>query len=251
MKKVVIVSSLDPAGMNIKENLESLGYKETIVVDKPSVNCEDIDKEIKADLFIFATKHQSKAEIPSLSIHSPGNWGTANPEYGGKTRQLCINPALYIRKGFLKLRELNNINYDVVIEVTHHGPYLEKPIFFIEIGSTNKQWINKDAGLIIAKTILHLLETEPKEYPVVFGIGGLHTSPILTHAIDKGFALGHICPKYMLNVLDKEMIEQAIERSLPKPSAVLLDWKGLGPEKQKVIGLLKYFNIKILRSDKI
>ncbi|MFH1054425.1 MAG: D-aminoacyl-tRNA deacylase [Candidatus Woesearchaeota archaeon] len=251
MKKVVIVSSLDPAGMNIKENLESLGYKDTIVMDRPSVNCENIDQEIDADLFIFATKHQSKAEIPSLSIHSPGNWGTANPEYGGKSKQLCINPALYIREGFLKLRELNTINYDVVIEVTHHGPYLEKPILFIEIGSTSKQWSNKEAGLIIAKTILHLLETEPKKYPVVFGIGGLHTSPILTHCVDKGYALGHICPKYMLNVLDKDMIQQAIERSIPRPESVLLDWKGLGKEKQKVLNLLKEMDLEILRSDKI
>lgn len=251
MKKVVIISSKDPAGITIKNSLEALGYTETIVKDKNIINLEDIDKEIDADIFIFASKHRSKSEIPALTIHATGNWGTANKEFGGKTKKLNLCAASYIREGFLKIRELNTIGYDVLIEATHHGPFIEKPCFFIEIGSTEKEWNNKEAGVIIAKTILHLLNTEPKDFTTVFGIGGLHTTPILSHCIDKGYALGHVCPKYMLNILDKEMIQQALQQSTPKSQTVLLDWKGIGKDKNKILKMLKEINCKVLRSDKL
>lgn len=250
----VVISKQDPAGMNIHECLKELGFNDSILREENPLNLEDLDKEIEADLFIFPTIHQSKAAIPSLSVHVPGNWGQAKDDFGGRTRQICLCPASYIREAYVTMKKLNNIQepkFDVVIEVTHHGPFLQKPILFIEIGSTDEQWKNKEAGMVIAKTILHLLEETPKDYPVLFGIGGLHTSPILSHAIEKGYSLGHICPKYALENLDKEMVAQAMKRSLPKPIAALLDWKGMGEQKQRTIDLLNEMKIEIKRTDKI
>jgi D-aminoacyl-tRNA deacylase len=250
----VIISKQDPAGMNIHERLKELGFNDSILKEEKPLNLEDLDKEIEADLFIFPTIHQSKAAIPSLSVHVPGNWGQANKDFGGRPRQICLCPASYIREAYLTLNKLNNLEnpkYEVVIEVTHHGPFLQKPILFIEIGSSDEQWKNKEAGMIIAKTILHLLEEQPKDYPVLFGIGGLHTAPILSHSIDKGYSLGHICPKYALENLDKEMVAQAMKRSIPKPTAALLDWKGMGDQKQRIIQLLNEMNIEMKRTDRI
>lgn len=252
MKKSVIVSKKDQAGMNILENLEILGYKDTVIVEKDSISCENIDEELGSDLIIFATKHRSKSGIPSLSIHVPGNWSShVEEDFGGSPRQLCTCPAAYIREGFNKLKEINTIGYEVVIECTHHGPYLKKPCLFIEIGSTEKEWPNKEAGKIIAQVILHLLKTEPEQRETLFGIGGLHTTPILSKCIEKGYDLGHVCPKYMLESLDKEMIQQALDRCVPGSKKVLLDWKGMGPEKQRMLDILNDLSIETLRTDHI
>lgn len=141
MKTAIIVSKVDPAGMNIagfleKENLDNA---KLYFVEKESIFNENIDKEIEADLFIFATKHQSAKGVHSLSCHSLGNWDKA--EAGGKERTLCIAPAVLLKEAFVELskagKEMHN---EITLEVTHHGPYMEKPCMFIEIGSDKDNW---------------------------------------------------------------------------------------------------------------
>ena len=141
MKVEIIVSKKDAAGMNIAEFLknENLNGASLHFMEEESVFCEDIDNEIDADLFIFATKHQSASGVPSLCVHTPGNWGKA--DYGGKDKELGIAPASYLKAAFLKLVELSKereLNYEVIQECTHHGPFISKPCMFIEIGSTEK-----------------------------------------------------------------------------------------------------------------
>jgi D-tyrosyl-tRNA(Tyr) deacylase len=53
----------------------------------------------------------------------------------------------------------------------------------------------------------------------------------------------------MLEKLDKEMILQSIERTKEKVDFILLDWKGLGTEKQRIVELLKNMNLEMGRSD--
>ncbi len=264
MKTAIIVSKKDPAGMNIKERLLEL-YKwekkekfyelndiRLYTVGKESIYCEDIDKEIDADLFVFATKHQSASGVHSLCVHSPGNWGKA--EFGGKDRKLCIAPARYLRTALFTLKKLaSGLDYEVIEEATHHGPFLEKPCFFIEIGSNEESWQNKEAAKVIAKTIMEVLEQkDTKEYAVAFGIGGLHHTPNLTKVMEKSdIAFGHVCPKYNLNNLDKEMMLQALSKTQENVDFVVLDWKGLGKEKQRILDLLKELNLEVKRSDRI
>ena len=142
----IITSKQDLAGINIaeeleKENLVKYDAEHYIIEEKP-VDAEDIDKMIEADLFIFATKHESKSGIPSLSVHSPGNWGIA--ELGGKDNQLSICPANYLKEALIFLEKNNNIDFDVVQECTHHGPYLEKPCFFISVMFSKLQILPED-----------------------------------------------------------------------------------------------------------
>lgn len=273
MKIAIIVSKKDPAGMNILEQLRlSYPFKATnfkfenepiyeldsqiksidvklYITETDSVHCENIDKSIDADLFIFATKHQSKTKIPSLSAHTTGNWGKA--EFGGKDRQLCVAPANYIKEAIIKLEELNKIKYEVVQECTHHGPFLEKPIMFIEIGSAEEQWKNKEAGKIIAETIHSLVTREIPDHRTAFGIGGLHTTPNFKKIIlNTGTALGHVCPKYNLENLDDEMLHQALTRSTRPADIVILDWKGLKEHKQRIKELLEKNKIDYTRTDK-
>jgi len=243
----IITSKQDLAGINVaeelkKENLEKHNTKLYEIEEKP-VYAKNIDKRIDADLFIFATKHSSKSAIPSLSVHSPGNWSNAG--LGGKDSELCVCPALYLKEALIFLEKNNTINFDVIQECTHHGPYLEKPCFFIEIGSTEKQWKNKEAGKIITKAIMHLLKNPPKEYKTAFGIGGLHTTPNFKKIIlNSNIAIGHVCPKYNLENLNKHNLKQAINKTVPKSNLIILDWKGLGKYKERIKELTENYNVK-------
>jgi D-aminoacyl-tRNA deacylase len=258
MKTAIIVSKKDIAGMNVREFLEREDLKtldaKLYVIEEDSIHAENLDREIHADLFIFATRHSSKQGIHCLSCHAPGNWGKA--EAGGGERRLCIAPAIYLKEIFLLLNKMNVLeDFETTLECTHHGPYLEKPCFFVEIGSNEEEWGNKKAGAIVANVIivfLRKLKEGFKGYEIGFGIGGTHyASTFNRKLINKDIALGHICPKYMLKSLDKEMILQAMEKTLPKADFVLLDWKGLGEEKKRIMKLLNDLIIKFKRADQL
>jgi len=269
MQFAIIVSEKDPAGMNIKDSLISLhGFKELdekfgdssvyqlnnikiYTIKDETIHSENLDKEIKADLFVFATKHQSAKVVHSLSCHVPGNWSKA--EAGGSDGKLCTGPALYLKEAFLGLNKNGkNTEHEITMECTHHGPYLNKPCFFIEIGSSLKEWKNKDSGKIIAKTIMEVLTKKIKEGKSCFLIGGSHYNQAANKIMLRtDYAVAHICPKYMLEFLDEGLLKQAIEKTVPEVSIALLDWKGLGQYKQKVVGLLEKLGIEYERTKRI
>jgi D-aminoacyl-tRNA deacylase len=260
----IIVSNKDPAGMNIKKALldnfnfiEENSFKgektfflkkdyiltRIYTINDDCVHANSIDKEIDSELFVFATKHKSNSGIPSLTAHSPGNFGMA--ELGGFERKLCISPAFYIKQAINELSALNTIDFDVVQEVTHHGPYIEKPVFFIEIGSGEKEWNNKEAGVIVARALMNTLLKKNFNFESAIGIGGLHTMPNFKKIILKtNIAFGHVCAKYNLEELDFEILEQAYKRTIPNPKKIIIDWKGLGNFKEKVGELSKDFSLK-------
>jgi D-aminoacyl-tRNA deacylase len=255
MEIAIIASKKDPASMNIRSHLiksfsrTKINFDDEAVynyknlklytIQQELVHYESIDKEINADFFIFISKHQSQAAIPTLSVHNIGNW--ADNKVGGKKNTLVYTSALMINKAFLVLNEVGkDSGYEIVYEATHHGPFLDKPTFFIEIGSTKKEWLDEKAGAIISDTLLKCLFQNNNQSDVVIGIGGLHTCPEFNKiSLRNKIALSHICPKYMLSSLNKEMLEEAIEKTVEKVEYVLLDWKGLGSEKQRIIDILK------------
>lgn len=256
MKIAIIVSLKDKAGLNIKDNLiEHFNFKRIndiyennniyelnkrirlYTTKKGSVLCENIDNKISADLFIFATKHQSKSGIASLCAHSPGNFFTA--DFGGKDNELCVCPANYLKCAVQLLEKNNVLGYDVIQEVTHHGPYMNKPVMFIEIGSSETEWSDVNAGRVIAKTIIELINGNIKEFRSAVGIGGLHHTPNFKKIILKSdISIGHVCPKYMLEHLTKQKVFDAMNKTVPKSEFVIVDYKGLGKYKKKVKDIL-------------
>ncbi|MCX6710223.1 MAG: hypothetical protein NTV63_04730 [Candidatus Woesearchaeota archaeon] len=273
----LVCSTEDHAGMNIKDSfLETAEFMKCGVfdsypvfertfhagsnevkariytTDSELVHYENLDRLISADFFIFMSKHRSESGIPSLSVHSPGNWGSAG--LGGRDRELCVCPASFLKRAMqiLEIRG-NGSGYDVVQECTHHGPFLEKPCMFIEIGSELERWKDRKAGKIIGEALFELLSNEVPECPSAVGIGGLHTlSNFKKIIIESGIAVGHVCPKYMLDNIDEEIVLQAIERTVPKPESIILDWKGMGQYKEKVDaiaeGISKARGIKVMRT---
>ena len=256
MNYAIITSSKDEAGKNIRASLlqlypfkaergfHALGDIALYETDKESIYCENLDREINADILIFATKHQSKAGTKSLSVHIPGNFGKA--EMGGKEKTLCIAPASLLKAMFLELNENGKElkDYEITLETVHHGPSLEKPAMFIEIGSSHNEWGIKEAGNIIAKTIMNVLQKPIKECKAVIAIGGPHyPREYNKFLLRTEYAIGQMCPEYQLPNLDEAMLKQMLEKNVEKIEFILLDWKGLKAHKEIVKALLEKANM--------
>ncbi|MBI4148948.1 D-tyrosyl-tRNA(Tyr) deacylase [Candidatus Woesearchaeota archaeon] len=265
---VAVIISADPAGKNVLRHLlqkyplveEKTQWKgkpvyrwQNLAVYTSPLRCiynEHIDREIAADLFVFATTHRSEKGTPTLSCHAPGNWGKA--EFGGEDKVLCRTSACYLKAFLLMLQQKNTLGWDVVQEVTHHGPALEKPAMFVEIGSTAAEWKNAEAGRIMAACIVDAFTKPAPSCKAAVGIGGLHTTPNLRKAVERtGYAIGHACPKYWLERLDQEMLQQAITKTVEKVELIILDWKGLKGEKERIVSLLEEMGLQWEKSEKM
>jgi D-aminoacyl-tRNA deacylase len=232
--KVIIISKTDTASCNIFENLMKLRdwrkegafqgnplyfheeycigtiNDEHIFHDNVDTELSDVLKEKgEPECIIYASRHRSESGKRSLTVHPVGNFDKA--EFGGRLKTLVpasphlMTQALCILKTKAKAKELD---YAVSFEATHHGPYLQTPTFFIEIGSEEKAWQNEEAGSVIAETIL---DTQAKSYPVGIGVGGGHYAPRITDvALERRISFGHIVPTYALAYFTPEMAEQVV-----------------------------------------
>lgn len=250
-KYLIVASKKDRAGINITTALSQFKPNPILnsMKDKPSFDFYLVDEEIvftrninlekinKYDFIIFASRHQSEKQEKTLSIHAPGNW--RNADQGGEKRKISPTSAIFQKQIFGKLKanaSLYNLQkYKVTLECTHHGPLIEKPCIFIEIGSTEIEWNDRQASFVIAKTISETIE-DFKENPyneVAIGIGGSHYCPSFNGVqLKSNVALSHITPKYALPITE-EMIKEAIEKTQEEVDFTLIDWKGVGKAEQR------------------
>jgi len=258
-KYLIVASKEDKAGINITTNLSQFGEFNFHLVDGEIIKTENlsIDRINQFDFIIFASKHKSETPMKTLSIHAPGNlkevWG------GGQPGKLCPSSALFNKHLFEKLKkyqkEFDLKNYEVTMEVTHHGPLINKPCVFLEIGGGEDEWRDKRAAFCIAKALSEAIETF-KENPyaeIAVGIGGPHYCPGFNKLqLDSNVALAHIIPKYV-SPITEDMIKEAITKTVEEVDFVVLDWKGLGntEERQKVIDILENNYIQYKRISEI
>jgi D-aminoacyl-tRNA deacylase len=245
-KKVVLFSARDPAGKNIAHLLQGMQTRlEVIEVPDSVLYLQNLD--IKPDVCVVASKHRSESGLPVLTAHAPGNFGDA--AYGGKAGELGIAPAVYLHEALSLLKvgkERMELDYEVCLEATHHGPTsFGFPIMFMEVGSSEIQWNDPIACDAVANAIGELLAAEPTDVPAAIGFGGGHYCRKFSEVEE--YAIGHICPKHSLDRVDKEMIEQMIERTTPRPEAALVEKKGMGEEKQQILRLLEATNLDIVK----
>ncbi len=253
-KYLIVASKKDRAGVNITTQLSQLGKYDFYLVDEEIIYTRNLDLEKinQYDFIIFASKHQSQKKEKTLSIHAPGNWRSA--DYGGEPRKVCPTSALFMKRAFEILnknaQKYNLKEYKVTLEATHHGPLIEKPCMFIEIGATENEWGNRKAGFIIANTIKDIITRfEPSPYnEVAIGIGGPHYCPNFNKIqLNSNFAVSHVIASYALPA-SEEMIKEAVDKTEEDVDFVLLDWKGLtnAEERQRIIAILDklYLNYK-------
>ncbi|MFW9973539.1 MAG: D-aminoacyl-tRNA deacylase [Candidatus Odinarchaeota archaeon] len=211
------------------------------------------------DYLIFASRHTSETARPSFLVHTTGNWSNV-ADFGGDPQDLSKTSALLHKAGFISLIEqkfskvLSEFSID--IEVTHHGPTtLNKPLIFMELGSSENEWEIKDAGELITKAIfsaIHkFIQLEKNGNQIIgLGFGGSHYAPSFQRIIlNKNVAMSFICPKYYIQGLNKEIIKKMIDNTSEKIDYFLIDWKGTNSaDKNHLIPLLEDFNIPIKKT---
>ena len=271
-KFLIIASKKDKAGVNITTALsqfrknpiwnltqDAKGFdfylrEEEIISDENL----DIKKINNYDFIIFASKHQSEAGGKTLSIHAPGNWREVNNDFGGKSGKICLTSALFLKQTFEILNKNvkeSDLDYQITLECTHHGPLIEKPCMFIEIGSREEQWNDRRAAFVIAKTINEIIENfeENTCREIAVGIGGPHYCPNFNKIqLNSNVAISHIIPQYVFPI-SEEMVKEAIIKTDEEIDFFILDWKGLGnsEEKQRVINILERNYITYKRTSEI
>ncbi|MEA1993270.1 MAG: D-aminoacyl-tRNA deacylase [Euryarchaeota archaeon] len=253
--KLILSSEKDKASLNILSHLLDRGYERIAegyyrkgnaviaLISDDLIFAECIEKDLKMefDSIIFASRHSSKKGIPALTAHTPGNFGKA--EYGGKDGELCFSMPEANKKAIQLMDKLAPDGYRVSMEATHHGPLTALPSIFVEIGSSEKNWKDEEAGEVLAEVIQSLLHLEPKKKAV--GIGGTHYCPKFTKvALHTDVAVGHVLPKYAK--ITEETIKKAIERN-SGTDIVVMDWKGT-PQRSKVRDMVENLGYEVVKA---
>jgi D-aminoacyl-tRNA deacylase len=258
--KLESITSLNYSIKLIEDNQIYLG-----LTDSPLIFLNDfkeIDDQIKPDFLIFASRHRSETGRKAFLTHVTGNW-TSKSDFGGEPRHLSIASALLVKAGFHSLKQQLNIpifnefsDFSLDIEVTHHGPTtLNKPLLFMELGSSEKEWRIKKAGKLVANSIMgtiseYLILKNAPQIKIGIGFGGTHYAPQFRKLIDqKNIALSFICPKYYIQELNKEMIALMIENTIEKIDYFIIDWKGTNSDDKKhLLALLEGFDLPIKKT---
>ena len=238
-KFLIVASKQDKAGMNMVTNLAQFGNFDFHIVEKSAVYTENLNSEKinQYDFVIFASTHKSSSNEKTLSVHAPGNWRSA--DLGGVPGKVCKSSAWFMKQMFEKVNE-NMLHYDLkgyqlTMEATHHGPLLDVPCVFVEIGPSETEWVDRRAGFIMAKSISETIKSF-KEDPyneIVIAIGGPHYCPSFNKIqLRSNIAISHVISQYAFP-LTEEMVKEAIEKTEEEVDFILLDWKGLGSAEQR------------------
>jgi D-aminoacyl-tRNA deacylase len=162
-----------------------------------------------------------------LTVHFPGNWGAA--EMGGEAETLNLAWASKLKQLFLALKQANvetGLNWPVLVEADHHGPTLTNaPIIYIEIGSSEKEWVDEKAGETVAKAVAISLSV-PQSCHSFLGVGGGHYArefcEFISKPENKDLAVGHILAKYNIDTVSEKAFSEAITKSVEKVERVIL-----------------------------
>jgi D-aminoacyl-tRNA deacylase len=267
--KLIVASKRDLASINIANKIienyqfeastetfeqnpiykKQIGANELLLIflNNELVQAQYVTNHFKPELIVFISRHSSESGNPTLSVHTPGNLGK-EAKLGGLPRKVSISPANAMKNALQKmaqLKEERKINYEVCYEGTHHGPSLDTPTMFAELGSSPTQWKDQQAAEIVAHATI-AAATKETSYPATIGIGGPHYNEKFTKiALIKPTAFSHIIPKYAVPWMDSTILRQCIERTVEKVESITLDWKGIrGEDKQKLMMILSEIDIQ-------
>lgn len=277
-KITIICSAPDLASQNIKTHLmefrewkplefpeksgflaaweSSDGKFRLVEIGELHVFQDGLDKKLEAaglpaSLIIFASKHRSKEEINSLTVHCTGN-SSEEARLGGHPKELAVSSPTAMKSILMEMKRLAGekcLKYDVTLEVTHHGPTeLSTPSLYAEIGSTEKQWKDPDAGEVAAKAILAV---SLNRVPVAIGFGGGHYAMRQTGLLlETGISFGHNFPKHQLEFVDEALIRQAVDKS--GAEFAYFDRKSMKSEdRNRISGILDKLGLKVLKESEI
>ncbi|MCV0401242.1 MAG: D-aminoacyl-tRNA deacylase [Nitrosopumilus sp.] len=248
----------DPAGHNMAKYLSKEmtlegdvfrgKYYDLLIIPTPAISADWLEEKYDYDGFIFLSKHAAESGVLALTCHSTGNFSDA--KFGGNNKQVAI-PHPDFQKSYLQTLKKNQEQFpefQITIEATHHGPTaLNKPCIFVEIGTTEKQWTDVSLCNSVAKLVHQVLSGEIPKNPVAICFGGTHYPSKFTKQLLEGkYALGTVTPKHALDDLDEELFSHIMSQNSMAKFA-LLDWAGLGPNKQKVLDFLEQTKLEVIK----
>ncbi|MBS7653516.1 hypothetical protein KEJ43_00375 [Candidatus Bathyarchaeota archaeon] len=265
-----VASKADLAGLNIaKSLLKLLNFRETnekfcgntvysaitqnseeaklVFTDDEPVNTQNLPYPKNLRMVIFISRHSSRSGTPTLSVHTPGNIGEA--ALGGLPRKVSISPASAMKAALVEMKKARDemgLSYEVSYECTHHGPSLDIPAMFAELGSSPEQWRDVKAAEAVARGAV-AAAVNSEIYPAILGIGGQHYNEKFTRiALTSNVAFGHMIPKYALPNFDEYMLRQCVIKTVERIEKVLFDWKGIrGADKEQLIKILKTMGLEM------
>ncbi len=259
--KVSLLYSLkDPAGRNMASEISERMGEQFNLGDK-SIELISFEREIlyvkscdelgvsDFDYVVALSRHSGTPHRPILTAHVPGNFGQAR--YGGEHFKLGIAiPSLMKEYLLAASKKVAGTGYSVGFEPTHHGPTIEKPLAFLEIGCDETAWNDPDGIKIAVESVMEALEnwTIGKYVPAI-AFGGPHVNDHFTKVeLTTEYAIGHAARKLDAGWVDKTMVEQAIERNGEPPEVAIVDNKGLrGEDRERIESALREIGLRTVR----
>jgi D-aminoacyl-tRNA deacylase len=223
-----------------------------ITTNRDMIFCDHLEEYFSPEVFIFCSRHRAESGRPALLVHSTGNLGS-EALFGGNPHQLSISAPSLVSAALKRLSieqvKRNLTEFDVSLEVSHHGPTsLNTPLVFVELGSSEEYWIHKEGARAVATAIMDCVK-EPLSGDSVIGFGGTHyASKFNKIVLEKGYSIGHMAPKYVLDELTLDVVKQMAERTTEPVKKAIVDWKGMNAEnKEHVFPLLNELGLDIVR----
>jgi D-aminoacyl-tRNA deacylase len=218
-----------------------------VTLNEELILFQEIEEFFTPKLFIYLSRHKSRSGKPTLSVHTPGNFNIA--EKGGVDRKISIAPSHAMKCALLEMNQRAGVSlpYEILYECTHHGPSLDTPAMFIELGSSETEWQDFRAAEVLAHATIAASSQTPEDAIAAIGIGGPHYSKKFTKlALVGPYAFGHIIPKYMVSRVDSSLLAQCLERTMEQVDAIVLDWKGIkGADKHSLVKVVQDTGIDV------
>lgn len=247
-----LAEDMDPKSATGGDRLFCGKHFDLVVIPTPAISADWLEDRYGGyDSFVFLSKHAAESGVPALTCHSTGNFSEARS--GGRDRQVAI-PYPSLQRRYLRALYQNRdlfSGFDITIEATHHGPTaLDRPCLFIEVGTTPRQWGDRDLCSAVARIVRDtMVEAVPRtdDVPYAICMGGTHYSKKFTGELLHGrLGLGTVIPKHALEYVDQDMFDHVLQRNTGA-CAILLDWTGLGRHKRRVEDLARQTGLETIR----
>ena len=248
----------DPAGCNMAESIAAdmtlddgiytNKWFDLAIIPTPVISADWLETKYDYDGYIFLSKHAATSDVLSLTCHSTGNFADANA--GGNSKQIAVPHPSFQKEYFKNLWNMREqfSKFQITLEATHHGPTaLSKPVLFVEIGTTKKEWNDVTLCSKIADIVQSTLKNPIPITKMGICFGGNHYPKKFTKQIlESEYSLGTIIPKHALELLDETLLKHIIHQN-KDATVAFLDWSGLGTQKQRINDMLTTTNLEIIQ----
>jgi len=178
------------------------------------IHDDEVDRRLPPDVLaerptlVFPSIHRSELNVASLTVHPIGNLGPST-DLGGRPRYLVpADPRRMVTALRLLSEGAARLGLPATYEATHHGPVVEAPAMFIEVGSGADRAPAQDAIRVLADAIPSISESTGDH--VALAVGGGHYVPHFTDlALRRSWAFGHLISRHALEQLDRDTAARA------------------------------------------